>query len=378
MIQALRHKMEGLEHLRHLYVHIPFCARICPYCAFYKDRLDRSQTDRFCEAILAEVALHAANGLIRPSTIFFGGGTPTALSTRQLRGLLQGFREHLHLSGLREWTIEANPGSVSKQKADVLRELGITRVSLGVQSWDNTLLQLLGREHNAEQAEESFHVFREAGFDNVSIDLMFALPGQSAAQWEASLRKTIALRPEHISAYCLTYEEDTDFFDRHARGELKSSDETEASHFEIGMELLEAAGYPQYEISNYARPGFESLHNRAYWSGSDYLGIGPSAFSTVGWQRCQNVPDYRAYSDFVLSGQSPIQSCETLNAEGKRLERIALSLRTREGLAQDLIGSQTSKSQELIELGLLETKDNRIVLTRRGRAMADTVAAELA
>ena len=122
MIQALRHKMEGLEHLRHLYVHIPFCARICPYCAFYKDRLDRSQTDRFCEAIVAEIALHAANGLIRPSTIFFGGGTPTALSTRQLRGLLQGFREHLDLSRLREWTIEANPGSVSKQKADVLRE----------------------------------------------------------------------------------------------------------------------------------------------------------------------------------------------------------------------------------------------------------------
>ena len=383
MIQALGHKMEGLEHLRHLYVHIPFCARICPYCAFYKDRLDRSQTERFCDAILAEIdlhiqTLHACNGLIRPSTIFLGGGTPTALSTPQLRGLLPGFRDHLDLSGLREWTIEANPGSVSKQKAQALRELGITRISLGVQSWDNTLLRLLGREHNAEQAEESFHVFREAGFDNVSIDLMFALPGQSTAQWEASLEKTIALRPEHISAYCLTYEEDTDFFDRHARGELKSSDETEASHFEIGMELLEASGYPQYEISNYARPGFESLHNRAYWSGSDYLGIGPSAFSTIGWQRYQNVPDYRAYSDRVLSGQSPIQSCETLDAEGKRLERIALSLRTREGLAQDLIGSQTSKSQELIELGLLETKDNRFVLTRRGRTMADTVASELA
>ena len=168
---------------------------------------------------------------------------------------------------------------------------------------------------------------------------MFALPGQSAAQWEASLRKTIDLHPEHISAYCLTYEEDTDFFDRHARGELKSSDDTEASHFEIGMELLEDAGYQQYEISNYARPGFESLHNRAYWSGCDYLGIGPSAFSTIGWQRRQNVSDYRAYSDLVLSGKSPIQSSETLSPEEKRLERIALSLRTREGLARDLVRS---------------------------------------
>ena len=140
MIQASGHKMERLEHLRHLYVHIPFCARICPYCAFYKDRLDRSQTDRFCEAILTEIALHAGNGLIRPSTVFFGGGTPTALSTRQLRGLLEGFRQRLDLSELREWTIEANPGSVSKQKARVLRELGITRISLGVQSWDNALL----------------------------------------------------------------------------------------------------------------------------------------------------------------------------------------------------------------------------------------------
>src|SRR6478672_10136353 len=253
--QPSGHKVERLEPVRHLYVHIPFCARICPYCAFYKDRLDRSQTERFCDAILAEIELHVRTLSVRPRTIFFGGGTPTALSTTQLERLLKGFRERLDLSDLREWTIEANPGSVSARKASVLKELGVNRISLGVQSWDNTLLRLLGREHNARQAEESYSIFREAGFANVSIDLMFALPGQSMEQWRNTLQKTISLGPDHVSAYCLTYEEDTDFFQRHTRGESRSDDQTEASHFEVAMEMLEPAGYEHYEISNYARPG---------------------------------------------------------------------------------------------------------------------------
>jgi oxygen-independent coproporphyrinogen-3 oxidase len=181
--------------IRHVYVHIPFCARICPYCAFYKTLLDRSQTQRFCEALVHELEVHVQNRRLVPMTIYFGGGTPTALTTGQLEFVLGGFRDHVDLSELIEWTIEANPGSVSASKAAVLHRLGINRISLGVQSWDNDLLKLLGREHDAKQAEESFQVFRRAGFSNVNVDLMFGLPGQTIDQWKQTLERTIALGP---------------------------------------------------------------------------------------------------------------------------------------------------------------------------------------
>jgi len=372
--------------IRHIYVHIPFCARICPYCAFYKDLLDRSQTWRFCEAILRELQDQGAvlvssprrqvegRRSLCPTTIYFGGGTPTALTTEQLEFLLGDFRERLDLSHLEEWTMEANPGSVSARKAALLRRLGVTRLSLGVQSWDDGLLQLLGREHSAAQAEQSFHLLRGAGFTNINIDLMFGLPGQTIEQWKLTLEKTIALGPDHISAYCLTYEEDTEFFLRHARGEFRQYADADADFFEVAMAMLEAAGYEHYEISNYARPGFASVHNRAYWLGEDYLGIGPSAVSTLGKQRWQNVSDYRSYIDRLLSGQSPVGPTENLTIEMKRMERIALSLRTRDGVSASDLKNFAQQTNELIALGLLREAKGIFVLTRRGKALADSVA----
>ena len=358
----------------HLYVHIPFCARICPYCAFYKDLLDRSQTGRFCEAILRDVDQQCASFALTPETIYLGGGTPTALTTSQLEFLLGGFRERLDLSSLAEWTIEANPGSVSARKAALLHELGVNRVSLGVQSWDNELLKLLGREHSTHQAEQSFHILRAAGFSNINVDLMFGLPGQTVEQWKFTLEKTINLQPEHISAYCLTYEEDTEFFLRHARGELLQDTDTDAAFFEMTMSILEGAGYEQYEISNYARSGFASVHNRAYWLGKDYLGVGPSAFSTVDMDRWQNVCDYRTYADRVLSGQSPSAFSENLTNEMKRMERIALSLRMREGLAASELKHFGQETDEFISLGLLRESDGNFTLTRKGKTLADSIA----
>jgi oxygen-independent coproporphyrinogen-3 oxidase len=289
-----------------------------------------------------------------------------------LEFLLGGFRERLDLSSLAEWTIEANPGSVSARKAALLHKLGVTRVSLGVQSWDNELLKVLGREHNSQQAEQSFHILRAAGFSNINVDLMFGLPGQTIEQWKFTLEKTIRLQPEHISAYCLTYEEDTEFFLRHARGELLQDTDTDAEFFEMTISILEEAGYEQYEISNYARPGFSSVHNRAYWLGKDYLGIGPSAFSTVGMQRWQNVCDYRSYADRVLSGQSPAGVSENLTNEMKRTERIALSLRMREGV--DAVELKHRETEELISLGLLRKSGGNLMLTRKGKSLADSVA----
>ncbi len=363
------------EPIRHLYVHIPFCARICPYCAFYKDLLDRSQTQRFCEALLRDLDGQRAIFAILPKTIYLGGGTPTALSTSQLEFLLGGLRQRLDLSALEEWTIEANPGSVSARKAALLCELGVNRISLGVQSWDNTLLKILGREHNAQQAEQSFHILRAAGCSNINVDLMFGLPGHTLRQWQQTLEKTISLRPDHISAYCLTYEEDTEFFLRQSRGELKTNPDTDADFFEITMSTLEEAGYEHYEISNYARPGFRSIHNRAYWSGEDYLGVGPSAFSTVGMRRWQNLADYRGYADRVLSGQSPIGSTENLTNSMRRAERIALSLRTREGVPALELKRFPGETNEFIALGLLRHSNGNLILTQKGKSLADSVAA---
>jgi oxygen-independent coproporphyrinogen-3 oxidase len=203
---------------------------------------------------------------------------------------------------------------------------------------------------------------------------MFGLPGQTVDQWRATLEKTIALQPEHISTYCLTYEEDTEFFLRHARGELRQDPDTDAEFFEITMAILENTGYEHYEISNYAHTGFESVHNRAYWLGKDYLGIGPSAVSTIGMQRWQNVCNYRTYIDRVFSGESTRGTSENLTVKMKRTERIALGLRTREGISGSELKDFALKIDELATLQLLRESNGNFVLTRRGKALADSVA----
>ena len=356
---------------RHLYVHIPFCARICPYCAFYKERADPAQTGRFCEALLAELS---GCGRLRPETIFFGGGTPTALTTAQIDLLLAGFLTQLDLSELREWTFEANPGSVSERKARLLRDRGVNRISLGVQSFDDGLLRLLGREHSALQAEASFDLLRRAGFRNLNLDLMFGLPGQTLAQWEMTLRRALALAPDHMSAYCLTYEQDTDFFLRHARGEFRVDAEADADFFILTDDLLGAAGFAHYEVSNYARPGFDSIHNRAYWSGSDYRALGPSAVSTVGLRRWQNVSDYRAYADRLLRGETASTGDEILTPGMKRAEAIALSLRTNDGVPAEWVEDRPNEVEEFVRLGLMLPQAQRYILTPAGRFLADSVA----
>jgi oxygen-independent coproporphyrinogen-3 oxidase len=375
--RALHNFADGentLEAIRHIYLHIPFCARICPYCAFYKERADPSQTRRFCEALLLEVDQHRAQLAIQPETIFFGGGTPTTLTVAQLELILRGFQDRLDLSKVIEWTVEANPGSVSSRKATALHRGGINRVSLGVQSWDGQLLQGLGREHNAAQAETSFQIFRDAGFANISVDLMFGIPGQTVGHWTTSLEKTISLRPEHISCYCLTYEEDTEFFRRESRGELRADPEVDAEFFTTAFEILEAAGYLQYEISNYARPGYSSVHNQSYWAGDNYLGVGPSAFSTIDLRRWQNVCDYRAYADALFSGRSIVGSIEALTPEMKRGERIALSLRTRGGVSASLLQGKNEEVSEFARLGLMREYEGNLLLTPTGKLLADTVA----
>ncbi|MHA3775073.1 radical SAM family heme chaperone HemW [Verrucomicrobiota bacterium sgz303538] len=361
--------------VRHLYVHIPFCPKVCPYCSFYKEASDRNKTQRFLDSVLVELDRRMEQLELRPETIFFGGGTPSALSSSQLDYLLTGLRERLDLSHLAEWTLEMNPATVSLEKAQLLRGLGVNRISMGVQSWDEELLKVLGRVHNRAQAERSYEILREAGFENVNLDLIFAVPTQTREQWLASLEKTVSLAPDHISAYCLTYEEDTAFFARFVKGEFKQDESWDADLFESTMDVLGAAGYEQYEISNYARPGRECRHNLAYWLGSDYLGLGPSAFSTIANRRWQNVSDTAAYCDRILGAGAAEGFTEDLT-EGTRLsERIAFSLRTSKGIQRDVLAPWEDEVQQMESEGLVSSEGPMLRLTRRGRLVADSIAA---
>lgn len=356
--------------ISHLYVHIPFCPKVCPYCSFYKEASDRNKTKAFLDAVLRESEPWAAR--LRPRTIFFGGGTPSALSTPQLEYLINGLRDRIDFSDVEEFTIEMNPATVSLEKAAVLRKLGVNRVSMGVQTWNPGLLKTLGRVHTADQAKRSYEILREAGFENINLDLIFGIPGQTREQWRDSLDKTISLAPEHISAYCLTYEEDTEYFLRMTRGEYRPDEKLDADLFEMTMDSLGAAGFEQYEISNHARPGRECQHNLAYWLGSHYLGLGPSAFSTVDNVRWKNVSDTSGYVRRIETGAVTSDFRETLDPNTRRTEQIAFSLRTNRGVSSRLLPEE--KTTRLVDEGLLKQESGRSYLTRKGRMLADAVA----
>jgi oxygen-independent coproporphyrinogen-3 oxidase len=256
----------------------------------------------------------------------------------------------------------------------MLRDFGINRVSMGVQSWDSEMLARLGRVHSAQQAERSFQILREAGFTNVNLDLIFGIPGQSADVLEKSLSMTIGLGPEHISAYSLTYEEDTEYFLRYQRGEFRKDTEQDALYFERTMAILESAGFSQYEISNFAKPGYECLHNLAYWQGHAYLGLGPSAFSTFGGRRWQNTPDTGRYIQQIQAGLEPVGFQEAITEQIRRAESIAFGLRTAEGVPEAVLEQWTVELEELRREGYLETESTRVRLTRKGRLVADSIA----
>ena len=358
----------------HLYIHIPFCLQVCPYCSFYKEIAGPGKADPLVDAVVREAELFG--GRAAPETVFLGGGTPTALSVSQLTRLFAGLHQHIDLSKVREFTIEMNPATATARKADLLKKAGVNRVSMGVQSWDPDLLKLLGRVHDGEQVRRSFSILRAAGYDNLNLDLIYGIPGQSLSQWEDSLRQTIDLQPEHISSYCLTYEEDTEFFDRMNQGEFHEESDRDATFFERGAALLSSSGYAQYEISNYAKPGQTCGHNLAYWEGSDYLGLGPSAWSTVGDRRWRNIPDTAAYVRAIKAGVRPLFDEEILAPETREAEKIAFGLRLNAGIDPAKLARKPDLVVGLREEGLLEDHGNRVRLTERGRLLADEIASD--
>ena len=365
--------------IRQLYLHIPFCHRICPYCSFYKHLPGETDQAAFLQAIVkeAEQARKLWGDRLELETIYWGGGTPSLLSVRALETFLPALQTALGNPKPLEWTVEMNPVTLTAAKLEMFRQHGVTRASLGVQAWDSSTLQTLGRDHSPAEAEEAYGMLRAAQFPKVSLDLMFSVPGQSLDAWCGSLEKTIAMQPDHISCYNLTYEEDTAYFERFQKGEYTRDEHVDEAFFSEAMERLGAAGYAQYEISNYARKGSESLHNRGYWRGEDYLGLGPSAVSTIDRVRLKNVSDTAAYVRCVGSEESPTTEAEHLTADQWRCERLALELRTARGVDVQWLEGLEKQVEELSSEGLAEMKEGRLCLTQRGKMVADSVIAHL-
>lgn len=360
----------------HLYLHIPFCQRVCPYCGFYKHTPGAIPIGEFTEALLKEAALRLPRGT-KPSTVYFGGGTPAMLSPLRFGRLAEGLATYFDLSSVREFSFEANPAAFNLKKAVQWRSCGVTRVSLGVQSWEPSLLALLGRTHSPEQARRSVDLLREADIPEVNVDLMYALPTQTLAQWEHTLRETLEVFPDHISAYNLTLEEGTPFAERY--GALPRDEEEDAAMYEMADSLLSHAGFIHYETSNYARGGKQSLHNLAYWMGEDYIGLGPGAVGTWQGVRYRNCDDTVEYIKALSNGTLPPEERESLTAEDIRTERLGLGLRTDKGVPVSLIGEERRSVMDgLIAEGMAECLPNGFFrLIGRGRLLADAIAVEL-
>lgn len=329
----------------------------------------------FIDAILLEAKYYLnKTGQKKLTTLYCGGGTPSMLSPTHLRTLFDGLREIFDFSEIKELTFEANPATFDLKKAQLFRDLGVTRISLGIQSFDNAVLKTLGREHNREEAMAAVPLLREAGIPQINIDLMFSIPGQSLESWKDTLETAVSLKPDHISAYNLTYEEDTAFIDKLTAGEYIDDPETNAKYFTAGHDILTAADFEHYETSNYAKRGTRSTHNASYWSGANYLGLGPSAVSTVGTTRWKNLPDTANYIKQIQHVGHAQTEIEELDSEDLHLERIALELRTIDGLNISILSAdELQRAHAVVDEGMAVIKDDQMILTEKGMLLVDSI-----
>jgi oxygen-independent coproporphyrinogen-3 oxidase len=366
--------------VRHLYVHVPFCAHRCGYCDFVTVVGRRGEHDRYVEALVCELELERGVLADDVETIFLGGGTPTFLEEHALERLLGA------LPRAAEVTVEANPETVTPELAALLRRNGVTRISLGAQSFDAQLLSVLERAASPDDVRRAHHVLRDAGFDNVSLDLIYGIPGQTVTALERDLDEALALGPDHLSCYELEAKPGTRF--THAFGdELERQADAMEDYFERVVERLTGAGYRWYETANFCRPGapaaapdYRAQHNLAYWRGRDYLGVGVGAVSTIAGERRRNRPSLSRYMAALEAGSVPPREIEPLDTVTSSSERVMLGLRLDEPLA--LAGLETAVDEEALRrlerLGLARVDaDGSLALTRRGRFLGGGVTAEL-
>jgi len=362
------------------YVHIPFCTQICYYCDFSKVFIKNQPVDSYLEHLIEEYDSYDIKKL---RTLYIGGGTPTALSAPQLAFLLEKLTDKLDLSYLEELTIEANPGDLDQEKIAVLKDSPVNRVSLGVQTFNDRMLKQIGRSHLEKDIYENIANLKKAGFDNISIDLIYALPKQTMEDVKINVAKSIALDIPHMSLYSLILENHTVFMNRMRRGKLPlPKEDLEAEMFEYIIAELEKAGFEHYEISNFSKPGFESRHNLMYWDNAEYYGIGAGASGYVDGIRYKNHGPIRHYLQAVEAGNTRVQE-EVLTLKEKMEEEMFLGLRKKSGVSkkrfeekfglsfEDQYGSVVS---ELTEQGLLVPDKDIVRMTKKGLFLGDTVA----
>lgn len=375
-----------------LYVHVPFCTVRCGYCDFNTytaEELGGASAARgasratYAEAAIEEVR-RARKALgdhdVPVSTVFFGGGTPTLLPARDLTAVVAAIDAELGLAPGAEVTTESNPDSVTRADLEELRAGGINRISFGMQSAVGHVLRTLDRTHDPRRVPAAVGWAREAGFDQVSLDLIYGTPGESLADWDASLDAALACEPDHVSAYSLIVEDGTALARQVRRGELPMPDDDDlADKYTLADERLVAAGLGWYEVSNWARDeASRCRHNLLYWTGADWWGVGPGAHSHVGGVRWWNVKHPAAYADRLAAGRSPAHAREVLDPESRRVERVLLELRLRDGLATEVLDpTGRAAVPDLVARGLLVSEGDRLVLTRTGRLLADAVVRDL-
>ena len=362
------------------YVHIPFCTQICYYCDFSKVFIKNQPVDAYLEHLIQETRSYEIGKL---RTLYIGGGTPTALSAQQLAYLLTELPKVMDLSEVEEFTIEANPGDLDTDKIAVLKDSQVNRVSLGVQTFDNKMLKKIGRSHQEQDIYDNIRYLKQAGFDNISIDLIYALPGQTMDQVKENVAKAIDLDIPHMSLYSLILENHTVFMNRMRRGKLPlPKEELEAEMFEYIIEELEKAGFEHYEISNFSKPGFESRHNLVYWDNAEYYGLGAGASGYVDGIRYKNHGPIRHYLEAVEAGKARITE-EHLTLEEKMEEELFLGLRKKTGVSKARFEEKFGVSFDqrygqvvasLTEQGLLVPDDKQVRMTKRGLFLGDTVA----
>lgn len=368
-----------------IYIHIPFCKQKCRYCAFYSTTY-HNIIDSYVDALCHELITRKKYIDEEVDTIYFGGGTPSLLSITQMESIINTLYKNFNISENAEITMEANPDDLTPEYMTNLRTLPINRISMGVQSFNNTQLQKLGRRHTAEKAEEAVRNLRKAGFRNISIDLMFALPDSTEKDWLHDLQRAISLQPEHISAYNLTYEENTPLYNDMLTGKISMLDEEEnLRQFEMLSNTLCDAGYRHYEISNFAIPGHESRHNSNYWNNTAYLGCGASAHSYNGESRRWNIADVKKYISAV-NANAPDFEMEYLSENERYNDTILTRLRTSEGIPlgwlernfnESLTKYLMQEAHKHIAAGNLQLKNNNLSLTHKGIFISDAIMRDL-
>jgi len=364
---------------RHLYVHVPFCARRCAYCDFSIAVRRDTPVDEYVNAIAGEIDVRfpdrsPARWIL--ASLYLGGGTPSRLGAEGITDLMAALRDRLALAPDAEVTIEANPDDVTPEAAKAWRNAGINRASIGAQSFDERALQWMHRTHSSDQIRLAVDATRGVGIDNISLDLIFALPASLERDWRADLEQTITLGPSHVSLYGLTVHERTPLARWRDRGDVaEAPDETYAAEFLLAHEMLTAAGFEHYEVSSYAKVGRRSRHNASYWSGVSWAGIGPAAHEFDGARRRWNVGPYAEWERLVRSGRDPKEGEEVLSDENRAAERVYLGLRTSAGLP--VAATQLPKVRRWVEAGWATLEEGRVRLTPEGWLRLDALAADL-